>query len=81
MSREVRKPGRYEMRPGLTLYQGLTMAEGLTDWADDKKVSIIRQVDGKTVTLHFNLRSIERQKTPDVPLSAGDNIVVPRRIL
>ena len=78
---EVRKPSRYEITPGLTLYQGIALSEGLTDWADSKKVSLIRKVGGKTTTQVFNLKNIQRQRVEDVPLAAGDIVIVPKRFL
>jgi polysaccharide export outer membrane protein len=75
---EVKKPGKYEIQPGLTLLQAIAVAEGLTDWADKKEIVLIRKT-GPRQTL--NLKNIERQKNPDVPLVAGDIIIVPRRIL
>ncbi len=81
ISREVHKPGRYEITPGLTLYQAIAVAEGPTDWADLKKVTLIRKVGGETVSQVVNLKAIERQKTPDIPLVAGDSIIIPKRFL
>lgn len=78
---EVRKPGRYDLQPGLTLLQAIAVAEGLTDWADMKEIGVTRRIEGRTERRIANLRNIERQKDPDIPLVAGDVIIVPRRFL
>jgi polysaccharide export outer membrane protein len=78
---EVRKPGKYEIHPGLTLLQAIAVAEGLTDWADKTDIVVIRKQAGKESRQTLNLKKIERQKAPDMPLVAGDIIIVPRRIL
>lgn len=78
---EVREPGKYELGSGLTLFRAIQVAKGLTDWADRKRVAVIRDVAGKPVSQTINLRDIERMKGPDVPLVSGDIIHVPRRIL
>jgi polysaccharide export outer membrane protein len=77
---EVRKPGKYELKPGLTLMQAIAIAEGLTDWADRGEVRVFRS-GGDQGKLKVSLKNIEKEKTPDVPLSPGDNIIVSRRIL
>lgn len=81
ISSEVREPGKYELGPGLTLLRAIAVAKGLTDWADTKRVALIRVVGGQTIRETINLKDIERQKAPDIPLVAGDQIIVPRRIL
>jgi polysaccharide export outer membrane protein len=78
---EVREPGKYELGTGLTLLRAIAVAKGLTDWADAKHIALIRVVGGQTIRETINLRDVERQKAPDVPLLAGDIIIVPRRLL
>ena len=77
---EVRKPGKYELKPGLTLMQAIAVAEGLTDWADRKEVKLFRS-EGDQGKRRISLKDIEKEKTPDVTLAPGDNIIVSRRIL
>jgi len=77
---EVRKPGKYELKPGLTLMQAIAVAEGLTDWANRGEVKLFRTA-GDQGRRKLSLKEIEREKVPDVPLAPGDNIIVSRRIL
>src|SRR5262249_50087428 len=77
---EVRKPGKYELKPGLTLMQAIAMAEGLTDWANRGEVKLFRS-EGDQGKRRISLKDSEKEKTPDVPLAPGDNIIVSRRIL
>jgi|GEM_PF-175339 polysaccharide export outer membrane protein len=78
---EVHKPGRYELRPGLTLMQAISLAEGLTDWANRKEISLYRKVGSKDSKQTINFKNVEKQKVPDVPLAPGDTVVVSRRVL
>ena len=78
---EVRKPGKYDLTPGMTILQAISLAEGTTDWANRRHVSMIRNVGGHTTTTIVDLKNIERQKAPDIPLAPNDIIIVPRRTL
>jgi polysaccharide export outer membrane protein len=78
---EVHKPGRYELRPGLTLMQAISLAEGLTDWADRKEILLYRKVGTTDSKQTINYKNVEKQKAPDVPLAPGDTVVVSRRVL
>jgi len=78
---EVHKPGRYELRPGLTLMQAISLAEGLTDWANRKEIALYRKVGSTDSKQTINYKNVEKQKTPDVVLAPGDTVVVSRRSL
>ena len=78
---EVHKPGRYELRPGLTLMQAISLAEGLTDWANRKEISLYRKVGSTDSKQTINFKDVEKQKAPDVLLAPGDTVVVSRRVL
>ena len=78
---EVRKPGPQPFKAGetLTLSAAILRAAGITEWADRRKVRVIRQnKDGKPETLTFNLQAIEEKGLDDPILHDGDRIFVPR---
>ncbi len=55
---EVRKPGGFEYRPGLTVEKAIALAGGLTDRASRKGVNLTQHKSGKTVKnveMHFNV--------------------------
>jgi polysaccharide export outer membrane protein len=79
VSGEVRKPGPYEYKPGMTLQQLLILAEGLTEWATRKDISIQPQGGGQKKVV--NLKKVEEREAPDPVLEPGDIVVVRRRIL
>jgi polysaccharide export outer membrane protein len=71
---DVKGPRRVEFTPDLTLLSAITACGGFTDYADQKKVRLLR--DGK-VTLH-DVRKIREDPTLDVRLKPGDSIEVPQ---
>ena len=40
---EVKQPGAYPFRPGITIKQAITIAGGLTEWASSSKFEILRE--------------------------------------
>ncbi len=70
VSGEVNKPGEYPIREGLTVRQALALAGGVTERGSNRRVQIIRVVNGKGVTYDVDL-----QQT----LQAGDTIVARER--
>ena len=76
---EVRKPGPQSInaRETLTLTAAILRAGGITEWADRRKVRVIRQnKDGKPETLTFNLQAIAENGLDDPILRDGDRIFV-----
>jgi polysaccharide export outer membrane protein len=78
---EVRHPNRLALTPGLTLLQSIAMAEGLTEWANKKKIQILRKTPSGTQQITINLNDVESRKVSDPPLKPEDVIMVGRRIL
>ncbi len=74
---EVRAPTRVRIERDTTLLMAISMAQGLTDWADRKKVRVL-DGDGKPPKT-YNLKAIQTGKEPDPRLKGGDIIVVERR--
>jgi polysaccharide export outer membrane protein len=76
---EVRTPGVYRLRSETTLLQIIPMAGGFTDWANQKKITIIRKEGGKERRIVANYKKILEGEDPksNVILKPGDTIVVP----
>ena len=70
VSGNVRMPGEYVIRAGMTVRQALALAGGVTDRGSTRRVQIIRLVNGKETTISGDL-----QKT----VEPGDTIVVNER--
>jgi polysaccharide biosynthesis/export protein len=72
VSGQVRTPGEYVIHPGMTVRQVLALAGGVTDRGSERRVQIIRMVQGKEVTIGAD---------PQQTVQAGDTIVVRERLL
>jgi polysaccharide export outer membrane protein len=79
VSGQVRSPGVYRLRSETTLLQIIPMAGGFTDWANQKKILIIRREGGQEKRITVNYKNLVSGKGPDsnIVLRAGDTIVVP----
>jgi polysaccharide export outer membrane protein len=76
---EVARPGAFPLLPGMTMLEGLSSAGGFTQFANTKKIYLLRKVNGKMEKYPFNYKDVIHGKAPDqnVSLKAGDTIVVP----
>ena len=74
---EVRRPGVMRLRTETSLVQLIVMAEGFTDWADKKKITIIRKEGGKETRIRANYKKIIDGDEKDIILKSGDIIIVP----
>ena len=45
----VEQPGRYDYENGMTVYQALSISEGLTEDASERNITIIRGADNQTI--------------------------------
>jgi polysaccharide export outer membrane protein len=79
VSGQVRVPGVYRLRSETTVLQIIPMAGGFTDWANQKKILIIRNEDGREKRFTVNYKKIIKGNDPnaDIHLKAGDSIIVP----
>ena len=75
---EVGKKGPIEMTPGMTLLEAIGSAGGLTDYANAKKIYILRDEGGKhlKIPVHYK-QALKGDSTQDLVLKPGDTIVVP----
>ena len=75
---EVGKTGPMSMTPGMTLLEAIASAGGLTDFANAKKVYILRNEAGTQQKIPVNYKEVLKGKTTlNVTLKPGDTIVVP----
>lgn len=72
----VRQPGLYPTVGPTTLLQAVAMARGTDEFANQRRVAIFRQIEGKRMAAAFDLVSIRRGEEPDPAVYAGDTIVV-----
>jgi polysaccharide export outer membrane protein len=79
VSGQVRTPGVYRIRSETTLIQIIPMAGGFTEWANPKKILVIRKENGKEKRITVNYKKIVKGDAPDsnIILKAGDTIIVP----
>jgi polysaccharide biosynthesis/export protein len=75
----VGRPGAYPLSGAITVLQMLSMAGGVNEFADDKKIMIMRTENGTQRALKFNLRDVKKGKNlqQNIELKPGDTIVVP----
>ncbi len=74
---EVKKPGVFRLRTETSLVQLIVMAEGFTDWANQKKITIMRKEGGKDSRIVVNYKKIVEGDAKDVMLRSGDIIIIP----
>ncbi len=74
---QVKQPGPYPFKGGVTVLQGITMAGGFTKIANQRKVRIVRSVNGKRNVIDANMSSISKGSREDIALQPGDSVVVP----
>jgi polysaccharide export outer membrane protein len=75
---EVLRPGSFTLSPGMTALQAITAAGGLSQYANSRKIFVLRKEGNTPVRLHFNYQGVisGRDLNADLPLRAGDTIIV-----
>jgi len=75
---EVTKKGPVDMTPGMTLLEAIASAGGLTDFANSRKIYILRDEGGKQQKIPVQYkRALKGDIESNLALRAGDTIVVP----
>jgi len=76
---EVAKAGAVPMTAGMTVLQALATGGGFSQYADLKKIYVLRTQNGTQVKLPFNYKEVIKGRNTDqnVVLLPGDTIVVP----
>ncbi len=79
VSGQVRNPGVYRLRSETTLLQIIPVAGGFTEWADQKRITVIRKERGGEKRFFLNYKKIVEgeSQNPDFVLKTGDTIIVP----
>jgi len=76
---EVENEGRYEFNSQATVFDAIAEAGGLTDFASESNIRIMRPVEGGMQQIPFNYRRILRNGTngEDIFVYPGDTVIVP----
>ena len=75
---EVVKRGPVEMTPGMTVLQAIASGGGLTDFANKKKIYILRNDSGSQQRIPVNYKeALKGNSESDLVLKPGDTIVIP----
>ena len=79
VSGEVKSPGIFRLRSETSLIHIIIMAGGFTEWADPKRILIIRKFEGKEKRTIVNYKKIVKGEDAGLNfvLNAGDIIIVP----
>jgi polysaccharide export outer membrane protein len=74
---EVQRPGAYPLLDAMSVVQLVARAGGLTDFAKQKQVYVLRAVS--TTRVNVNYEKVVRGQAPkqNVELAPGDTVVVP----
>jgi polysaccharide biosynthesis/export protein len=75
---EVSRPGPMLMLSGLTALQAIASAGGPTQFANQKKIYILRKENGQQQKIAFNYKkAIQGVESQNITLKTGDTVVVP----
>ena len=76
---QVANPGVFVMNPQLDVVQALSLAGGLTPFAQQKAIRILRREEGTQIAIRFDYTEVlqGRSLEQNIPLKSGDIIVVP----
>jgi polysaccharide export outer membrane protein len=76
---EVGRPGMVPLTHGMTVLQALSGAGAFSQFADTRKIYVMRNEDGKQVRYPFNYKEVikGRNSEQNIELKPGDTIVVP----
>jgi len=76
---EVSKPGPYPLVGPTTVLQLISIAGGLREYAESKKILIVRNENGKPTSFLFNYKDVVSRKNlrQNIELKPGDTVIVP----
>lgn len=76
---KVNKPGEYPTGRYVDVLQALSMAGGLTPFAAENSIKILRKEDGKDIVFPFEYGKVQagRALEQNIQLKSGDTVVVP----
>ncbi len=73
---QVVEPGLYPVTNQMTLLRTIASAKGLSEFARQEDVVILRTVDGRKMAGLYNIEAIRRGTYEDPPIFANDVVVV-----
>ena len=76
---EVKNPGAYGVKDGLTVLHACLLAGGFTDFASLRQVKLTRVVNGQPKTALIDVVKVRQGKEADPLVAGGDRLEVPRR--
>lgn len=76
---KVEKAGAYPLTTSTTVLQLIAAAGGLNEFADGKRIIVMRKEGGRSVAYHFNYDEVTKQKNleQNIELQPGDTVIVP----
>lgn len=76
---QVTRPGSYPLTGAMTVLQLIAIAGGLSEFADEKGITITRVENGQTKNFKFNYKDVARGKKleQNLVLKPADTVVVP----
>jgi polysaccharide export outer membrane protein len=72
----IARPGEFPLTGGMTVLQALALAGGLTEFAKADSIAVVR-ADQTVVPVNYKRIVDGKDVTQNIPLRAGDTIVVP----
>lgn len=73
---QVLQPGNYPVLPGMTLTRAVASARGLSEFASQDDVIVLRTVNGQQYAGVYNVAAIRRGNYPDPRIYASDVVIV-----
>jgi polysaccharide export outer membrane protein len=77
VSGQVKTPGVIRLRSETSILQLIPMVGGFTDWANEKKILVIRKEGGQEKRITINYKRIVSGKDPNFIVRSGDTVIVP----
>lgn len=76
---KVARPGEFPFSRPLDVMQSLSLAGGVTPFADVNEIVILRRENGKVIAMRFRYEDVARGRRLDqnILLESGDTVVVP----
>ena len=76
---KVNKPGQYVVGRYIDVLQALTLAGGLTPYAKEEHIQIIRRTDDRQIVLPFNYEEVKKRGSlsKNILLQSDDVVIVP----
>jgi polysaccharide export outer membrane protein len=76
---EVGRAGAYSLVTGMTVLEAVSSAGGLTPFAKQSKIYVLRTENAKQIRIPVNYKEMLKGRRPEdnISLKAGDSVVVP----